>query len=174
MTKPLFDIAPLPGYPDPYGILLATLQEGTRDWKQELGEPDRKLIGWQPFPNGHSIGAVLLHIASVEVFWIEEFCLRRTTSPEEAKRLMTEETDQYKVSWPTPPDEPISYYHNLLDQVRARTLESVKSFPVADTRIESDYELTTLRWVLAHIIAHESYHAGQAVLLRELGSRLTP
>src|ERR1022692_3103830 len=105
-----FDIAPRPGYPEPYGTLLATLEDGTREWREELGEPEPELIAWQPYPKGHSIGGVLLHIAEVEAYWVEEFCLGREIDPEEAKLHMSAEIDQYAGSWPSPPAQSISYY----------------------------------------------------------------
>ena len=172
MDKPLFDITPLPGYPEPYGTLLATLQDGTREWRTELTEPTPAEIVWQPYPKSHSIGGVLLHIAEVEAYWIEEFCVGRKIDPEEAKLHMSSEIDQYGGSWPTPPMEPLAYYYDLLDTVRIRTLESVKSFGPPESVKETEWDITSMRWVLAHVIGHESYHAGQAVLLAEMGKHL--
>jgi uncharacterized damage-inducible protein DinB len=172
MSKPHFDIAPLPCYPEPYATFLATLQDGTREWRDELGDPDPRLIVWQPYPKSHSIGGVLLHIAEVEAYWFEEFCLGRTISPEESLTYMSSEIDQYGGSWPTPPEEPIAYYYDLLDKVRARTLESFKNFPAPEFVKEREWESTTMRWVVGHVIQHESYHAGQAVLLHEMGKRM--
>src|SRR4051812_38697674 len=106
-----YDIAPLPGYPEPFGTLLATLQDGTREWREELGDPDPQLIAWQAVPKGHSIGGVLLHIAECEAYWVENFCLGRAIDPEEAKLHMSDEIDQYGGSWPTPPEKPIAYYY---------------------------------------------------------------
>jgi len=172
MSEPFYDIAPLPGYPEPYGTLLATLQSASLDWREELGEPDPKHIVWQPVPNGHSIGGVLLHIAEVEAYWVEEFCLGRTIDPEEAKLHMSADINQYEGTWPTPPEEPIAFYYDLLYNVRGRTLESVKSFEPADTVKASKWGTMTLRWVLAHVIEHDAYHGGQAVLLNEIGTRM--
>ncbi|HEY3779432.1 MAG TPA: DinB family protein [Fimbriimonadaceae bacterium] len=172
MSKPHFDIAPLPVYPEPYATLLSTLQDSSREWRDELGEPTPELIVWQPYPKGYSIGGVLLHIAEVEAYWFEEFCLGRTISPEEAQTYMSAEIDQYNGSWPSPPKEPISYYYDLLDKVRARTLETFKNFPGPEVVHEREWETTTMRWVVAHVIGHDSYHGGQAVLLHEMGKRV--
>jgi uncharacterized damage-inducible protein DinB len=172
MSSTFYDIAPFPDYPQEYGTLLATLQDGTREWREELGDPDPKLIAWQAVPNGHSIGGVLLHIAEVEAYWIEEVGLGRTISPEELKLHMSAEIEQYAGCWPTPPAQPISYYYDILDKVRVRTLESVKAFGPVDDVKATKWGTMTLRWILAHVIEHESYHAGQAVLLHEIGKRM--
>jgi uncharacterized damage-inducible protein DinB len=33
---------------------------------------------------------------------------------------------------------------------------------------EGSDEGATLRWILAHVVGHDSYHGGQAVLMRDL------
>ena len=170
MSKPHYDIAALPGYSEPYGMLLSILQDGSREWREELEDPAPELIVWQPYPKSHSIGGILLHIAEVESYWVEECSLGREIDPVEAK--LYAEIDQYGGSWPTPPLEPIGYYFDLLDKVRARTLESVKAFDSPEAVRERERETVSLRWVLAHVIEHESYHGGQAVLLQEMGKRM--
>jgi uncharacterized damage-inducible protein DinB len=168
---PHYDLSPLPGYPSEYGLLLAVLEDGTREWKGELDEVDTDLICWQAFPNGYSIGAQLLHIAHVEAYWIEEFCLGREISAEESKQCMRDEIQQDQVIWPAPPKEPLSYYYEILDGIRARTLESVKLFEPPQTVKDSRWGTMTLAWVLSHVAQHDSYHGGQAVALKEIGMR---
>lgn len=172
MSGRYYHIDPLPGYAEPYGTLLATMQDGTREWREELGSPDPKLIVWQPVSKGHSIGGIMLHIAECEAYWIEEIALGNTIDPEEARLHMTAEIDQYNGSSPTPPEEPIEYYYAILDRVRERTLERFKSMAPASTIKPQREDTMTLGWILGHILQHESYHGGQAVLLSELGKRL--
>jgi uncharacterized damage-inducible protein DinB len=74
--------------------------------------------------------------------------------------------------WPTPPFEAFDYYVNLQDQVRSRTLECVRQFGDPAEVKEAEWGTMTLRWVLAHVIWHDAYHGGQAVLLKELQARL--
>ena len=72
----LIDANPLPGYPEPYGLLCAILQDGTSEWRLEL---DPRLtedaLVWQAHPGMHSIGATILHMIGAEVFWFEQFAL---------------------------------------------------------------------------------------------------
>jgi len=51
----------------------------------------------------HSIGAIVLHIISVEIFWFERFALDLPTGPEERKIFLLDETDVDAWQWPTPP-----------------------------------------------------------------------
>lgn len=167
-----FDVEPLPGYLPEYGLLLAALLDSTREWKGELEDVDQDLICWQPYPNAYSIGGVLLHIAEVEAYWIEDFSLGRKLPTDELERYMSAEIDPAGGSWPTPPREPLGYYYEILDSVRARTLDSVKDLEAPSTIKRSKWGTMTLRWVLAHVVGHDSYHGGQAVMLKELGLRL--
>jgi uncharacterized damage-inducible protein DinB len=167
-----YDVVPLSGYPVEYAVLLAALQDGTREWREELGDVEPRLIAWQPYPQGYSIGGVLLHIAEVEAHWIEVFCLDRELEASETKLYRSHEIDQYAGKWPTCGPEPLGYYYDLLDKVRGRTLESVKAFSNPETVKASRWGRLSLRWVLAHVTQHDSYHGGQAVLLHEMAKRL--
>lgn len=166
------DVMPLPGYPAPYDLLAAILQDGTNEWRWEMDQdlPSEALV-WQPHPGSHSIGGVILHIAAVEVFWFERFAIGLSANPEERKLLMAEETDVDAFRWPSPPLQPLTWYFELHDRIRARTLESIKKWPIAETAIEWDDKPRTLRWVFGHVIQHEAYHGGQAVLLQEFWKR---
>lgn len=165
----LSDVKLVEGYPEPYGLLCAILQDGSNEWRRELDldVPEEAVI-WQAEPGGHSIGGIILHIAAVEVFWFETFALGLIPDPNEERLLMDAQTQQYEWKWPTPPRQPLSWYFELHDRIRARTLESIKRWPSAETAIALHGEPRTLRWVLGHVIQHEAYHGGQAVLLNRL------
>jgi len=166
----LIDAAPLPGYPEPYGQLCAILQDGTNEWRWEL-DPNlsEDAIVWQPHPGMHSIGGAILHILQAEVFWFERFALGLPADEEERKLLMCDDTNVDDWTWPEPPRQPLSWYFALQDRIRARTLENIKSWPAPDLPIpHHDNRECTPRWVLGHVIQHEAYHGGQAVLLSRL------
>ncbi len=163
-------IEPLPGYSEPYGLLAAVLLDGTNEWRwevdQELG-PDATT--WRARPVGASIGAVFLHIISVEVFWFEQIALGRAMTAEERKQFMVDEIDVDEGRWPDPPAQPISWYFALHDKIRARTLESIREWPPASDVIAWEGRPDRNRtWVLGHVIQHEAYHGGQIVLLCDL------
>lgn len=147
-------------------LLLAVLEDATREWREEL-EPvsDEELLR-QPFPGGHSIGAVILHIADVEAHWLHEVAAGCTRTEEEVRTLLGDETDQYAVRWPTPPARPLLWYVALHDRVRARTRELIAPMDDLDQVGYRGGTPFTLRWLLAHVIEHEAYHGGQAVLLK--------
>lgn len=165
----LFDAAPLPGYPEPYGLLCSVLQDGTREWRFEMDpELDEEAVVWQPYPGAHSIGGIMLHIIAVEIFWFERFALGRPGDAEERRALMVEATDVDAWRWPEPPRQRLGWYFEWHDRIRQRTLEAIKTWPAADMTIARDDHAFTLRWVVGHVIQHEAYHGGQAVLLGRL------
>lgn len=164
-----FDAKPLPDYPEPYGLLCAILQDGTNEWRLELDPGlSQEAVVWQPHPGLHSIGGTILHIAAVEVFWFERFVLDLPGDEAERRLLMADETDVDEWRWPTPPAQPLAWYFELHDRIRARTLQSIKRWPSAETLKDLHGSPRSMRWVLGHVIQHEAYHGGQAVLLNRL------
>ncbi len=153
-------------------LLLAVLEGGTQEWLEELGEVSDAEIVWQPFPGGHSVGALILHIADVEAHWLHEVAAGAARTPGEAATLLSEETDQYAIRWPAPPRQPLAWYLAQRAAVRARTLELVAALTDLERVSVRGEEEFTLRWLLSHVIQHESYHGGQAVLLALLQRKM--
>lgn len=165
----LNDANPLDGYREPYGLLCGILQDGTNEWRLELDQNlGSDAMVWQPYPDMHSIGGVILHMIDAEVFWFEQVALGIAPDPEEEALLMGNECDQDSWRWPTPPQQPLSWYLALQDRIRARTLESIKRWGPPDQVVEWRGRESTLRWIFGHVIQHEAYHGGQAVLLSRL------
>ena len=159
------DVLPVPSADVQIGLLRAMPDEGTRDWREELGVVPDETVLWQPFPGGHSIGALILHIADVEAYWLHQIGAGQARSEEGLARLLSEETQQYDLSWPQPPALPLSWFLAQHDEIRARTHEIVSTWnDPAHVRPREDAEFTR-RWLLHHVLIHEAYHGGQAVLL---------
>lgn len=165
------DAVPPEGYHPTYAALLAALQDGTEEWLAEIGEPSEEAIIWQPWPNGSSIGAQVLHMASVEVGWLQTYCLGIPKTEEQRALFMDGLRDVDEGIWPTPHAKPWSWYVDLMAQVRQQTLEAVKQYPDPALIVPGRDGARTYRWVLAHVVQHESYHFGQAVMLSILHER---
>ena len=165
----IIDAKPLEGCPEPYGLLAAILQDGTNEWRWEMDQNlSEDAIVWQPYVGMHSIGAIILHIVAVEIYWFEQFVLQLPIDEEERKLTMADEFDVDAWQWPEPPRKPLSWYFELQDRIRARTLEGLKTWPPPDSLHEHHGRKVSARWVFGHVIQHESYHGGQAVLLNRL------
>lgn len=146
--------------------LEACIQNSTREWKRWLGTPERSAIGWQAYPEGPSIGAVMLHMIDSEAYWLETFIAGRTRPRGELGRLLVAETKVMTGKWPIPPDEDWSWFLALHDEVRSRSLAALPGHAPDLVRERKDWS-ATVRWALAHIAAHDSYHGGQLVILHE-------
>ncbi len=165
-----YDVAPLAGCHPEIGLLGASLVDGTREWRDELEEATVEQIVWQGRPGGHSIGGELLHIAEVEIWWIHHICCGRPMDPAEMEVLMSAQIQQYEGAWPTPPAEPLAWYYARLDSVRERTLKLLPEITDPEKTYSSEKwgSTFTMRWILSHVVQHEAYHGGQAVLLKDL------
>ena len=149
-------------------LLLAVLDKATREWRKQLGEVSPDALSWQPIPGGHSIGVVLLHMADVEGFCLYEGVTGQARSSEEITRLLSVETEQYAGKWPVPPAEPLEWFYQQQESVRRRTLETAQTISDLSGERALREDTFTVRWLLSHVVAHESYHGGQAVLLHEI------
>ena len=171
------DVTPIAGLDVQTGLLLAMLDDGTQELRGELGDVADETLVWQPFPNGHSIGTLILHIADVEAKWLHEVGAGLTRSSEELAVLLSSETRQYQYIWPAPPAQPLSWFLARHDEIRARTHTLIKTLSGSEhlgsriNRRTGERHEFTLRQLLHHVLTHEAYHGGQAVLLSVLHER---
>ena len=164
-----FDTMPLEGYEPEIGLLLATLEDSTREWREELGEVRETEIARRPFEGGPSIGALLLHAAEAEAWWIDEVVGGRPLTPEFKLRTLSGETDVDAGVWGDAPTMPLDAYYEILDEVRYRTREALRGeLPNRHVLPDPDRPGMTVRWVLGHVVQHDSYHGGQAVMLKRM------
>ena len=91
----LEDIEPDPALPLDLGILLATWKDGIREWRDNLGAPPPEAVTWQIYPEGPSIGGILLHLASCDQFWLQEFAEKATLDRTDPAIAYDLSMDQY-------------------------------------------------------------------------------
>ena len=161
------DLQPVPDLHPEIGRLLAMLDDNTVEWRRELAEIDvpQDAIGWRPFPKGYNIGAVMFHIAEAEIFWLHDIAAGQPMGEDWQRTFMVEAIDQYEFDWPTPPDEPLDWFYEQLDGVRAKTRELIGAINDPEHVCQRGDRSFTLRWVLHHVIQHEAHHGGQITLL---------
>jgi len=161
---------------DEIGLLLGLLQTGTTNMRGELGDVDVDTLIWQPYPDGHSIGAILIHVAACEAWWLHLVAAGQETSMDiEGRLLGGPSIDQYAGIWPTPPRRPLTWYYTQHDEIRGRTVALVRELLDPDeirTVVWSPNRTCTVRWILHRVIEHEAYHLGQAVLLSLMKDRM--
>jgi len=162
-----YDVAGIDDWKSLGEYFINAFDDGTREWTLEMPNLEPGDIQWRPFPNGHSIGSIVLHIASVEVGWIWCTLGGREYPPELRARLLADQTDVDAVEWPEAPDWTWKTYLDAIAEVRAMTKE-VLTQPFDPSLFHDNPRWKSRfsnRWVLSHTLTHESYHGGQAVLL---------
>jgi uncharacterized damage-inducible protein DinB len=150
-------------------MLVSALQDGTREWRKELGVVGKEALRYRSNVDGRSIGALLLHLADCEDYWIQVVAAGQPSMPEKRAKYLSEETNQYGGVWPDAPALSLAEYYAMMDEVRAETLATLATLGPADRIIRrtGGSREYTLRWILVHLIQHEPYHAGQCVLLKQ-------
>ena len=159
------DIEPDPALPLDLGILVATWRDGTREWRENLGSPPPEAVTWQIYPNGPSIGGLILHMASCDRYWLQQFVEKVALDQTDPAVAYDSSMDQYIPNWPVPPAEPIAWYFDILDRAREAAFAMIARH--GDSLSEHGEYKETYRWIVAHLVEHDSYHGGQAVLLHE-------
>jgi uncharacterized damage-inducible protein DinB len=150
------------------GILFGSLTDGTNEWRESLETPSPEAIIWSPYPGGPSIGGVLLHSISAEIHWLIKVGAGQTPDDTHPARVYDASVDHLGPSWPVPPAEPIEWYFELQDKNREHMLEAVMNHNDPYAVHQGRTSTMTYRWILAHLVQHDSYHGGQAVLLHEM------
>jgi uncharacterized damage-inducible protein DinB len=167
-----YDVAPLEGFHPEIGVLLAALQDSTREWKDNLGEVSLEALRWQPEPGAYSIAGLLMHLIDCEAGWFFSYCAGQERPPEEMEMLLSTATKQMEGEWPEPPHHLLEWYFETLERIRARGFEALKGLEPDKVYVEEAWDFScTLRWVVAHVVQHDSYTGGQAVALHELWKR---
>jgi uncharacterized damage-inducible protein DinB len=164
----LYDLHPSPDLHPELAILVASLLDSTKEWQENLEQPTQEAMIWQPYPNGPSIGGALLHLASCETYWLDEFIHNKPADLTDPAVSYDRSMDQYVPFWPVPPNEHYEWYRNQLEIHRRRALECIAAHNQPHTvHSRKDYDVT-YRWIITHVIEHDSYTGGQAVLLHEM------
>lgn len=151
------------------------------DQSARLTEDTRQLtpeaLAWQPAPGMNTIGMLLAHIAIVEVFWTQVGPLALTKFESESTLGIGVDDDGMPLAeGGSPPaglhGKDIAYYDDLLRRARAYCQKALAALSDTDlerdltrTRRDGSVHVTTMRWILYHMVEHLAGHYGQINLL---------
>lgn len=169
----LYDVAPLENFNPEIGLLVSSMQDSTREWRENLGDVADEAMTWQCYENGPSIGGLLMHLIDCEYGWITRAIMQMPEDNSSEFNRYNMDLDVDKPFWPTPPAHPLSWYLATHDQVRAQMIQLLATVSDPDRIITRGENGFTPRWVLTHLIQHDSYTGGQAVLLHEIWKKRT-
>jgi uncharacterized damage-inducible protein DinB len=166
---------PPPGFSPGIGRYVAQLAETRRALLGNVEGLTPEQLSWHPNDGTESIGTHLLHVAAIEWSWVFEEIFRRSDDDYDG----WEEALPLRLGLPQVRDQPLAYYTDRLERVRAEVIEALRGLTdddlprlVADASPPPDEEpgssLYTIDWILFHLVHHEAHHAGQVELLVRL------
>lgn len=164
-------IQPAEGFAPRIGLYVAQLEDVRRSTLRYVEGLDAAQLSWHPSPEVESIGTLLLHIAAVELSWIQED-IRRAPMP-----------DEWIIGFPIRFGLPqiqgksLPYFVEKLDEVRNTTRsvlatlnddDLARAVTPLDDAGNPDASEYTIEWILYHLIEHEAHHRGQIAQLKRL------
>ena len=134
-------------------------------------------LEWQPAPGMNTIGMLLAHIAIVEVFWTQVGPLGLTSFESESVLGIGVDDDGMPLpAGGSPPAtlhaKDLAFFDDLLARARAYSKQAIARLDDDDlereitrTRRDGSGHMTTMRWILYHMVEHQAGHYGQINLL---------
>ncbi|MBS1718231.1 MAG: DinB family protein [Armatimonadetes bacterium] len=168
-----YDVAPISGMHGELGTLVAAWQDGTREWQENLEHPCLEAMTWQAYQDGPSIGAIMMHLISCDRYWLACFAEGKEFAADHPAMEFDMTIDQYKPFWPAPPNEPIEWYYKMLADSRKEMFKLISRQKDPAKQFERKSSTATYRWIVAHLVQHDSYCGGQMVLLHEMWKKLS-
>ena len=169
---PLHTLIPYPGLSRDIGLLFSGMEEVRGQVRDAVISLNEQQIGRPAFLGSHPIGALVLHIGEAEWWWLQ--CIVLGNKIDDAVRSMAcwdvlEDPEGFAKRGYT-----AEYCLNEIQKIRQQTRELLLTWTDAD--LEKTYNIQkqdglhehTLRWILHHLIDHESQHKGQILMLKRI------
>ena len=160
------------GFPSGIGFYLSGMNEVSGQLREAVSGMSTEETGRSAVAGAHSIGALVLHIAEAEWFWMQCVVSGHKLTDEDARAPFWDVLkDPQRVA-----NNGYSAEFCLSEaaRIREQTRSVLASFTDQDLdRIFSfdrrgDTHERSLRWILHHLIDHEAQHKGQILMLKRL------
>lgn len=164
LTKAQFELKPAEGYAPNIGLMVYMLEDLKDRITAEVKDLDIPQTDFQFDKDANSIGALLMHLVSTEAYYQIETLEGRPLTEEEQSRLgvageLNEATKELLQG------KPIQHYLALWDEVRQKTLASLKTKD--DSWFASELEEgLSYHGIWYHVMEHEANHMGQIALVK--------
>jgi uncharacterized damage-inducible protein DinB len=170
VEDPDLTVHPLAGYPEEVGTALWMLEDTRARTLAALDGIDPDHVDVLPPGGDNTIGALLYHVAAIELDWlcadvlIEDF-------PAWAYELFPDDVRTTIGHLAAAEGVPLADHLDRLARVRARLLEALRGLDLASYRrpARTGSGTVTPEWVLHHLRQHEGEHRGH---LQEIRRRL--
>ena len=165
-------LTPHPGLSTGIGYYMSGMEEVRNQLIEAVKNIPNDLIGKPAFLGAHSIGGLVLHIGEAEWFWMQMVVSGHKLTEEDRAAACWDILDEIdRVS-----SRGFSTEFCLLEieKIRNQTRDVLFSFNDSDLERIISFERRgkttehSLRWILHHLIDHESQHKGQILMLKRL------
>lgn len=164
---------PLEGYEPAIGTWLWALQDTRRRTLDSFKGLDDQTVNWVPPDGANNIGALLYHIAAVEMSWLYEDILEGKPFPPEIDTLMKYNVREEDGKLTSVIVETLDIHLDRLLNCRQNFLSAFQGMSFDEfrrLRKTEDYEVTP-EWVIHHLMQHEAEHRGQIGEIRGVAER---
>ena len=165
-------LTPHPGLSTGIGYYMSGMEEVRNQLIEAVKNIPNDIIGKPAFLGAHSIGGLVLHIGEAEWFWMQMVVSGHKLTEEDRAAACWDILDEIdRVS-----SRGFSTEFCLLEieKIRNQTRDVLFSFNDSDLERIISFERRgkttehSLRWILHHLIDHESQHKGQILMLKRL------
>ena len=152
------------GYSPQIGAMVSMMEDIKNRITADVSELSQEQVDYMFDERANSIGALLMHIIANEAYYQVESL--------EGRKWTAEEAEFWSVAGSLGPKsqqevkgKPVQYYLDLWNEVRAKSLEGLKSRDDAWFAAQID-DGVNLHWVWFHVLEHSSSHMGQISLVK--------
>ena len=158
------ELKPIEGYSPKIGMMVYMLEDLKDRITQQVKDLDQSQTDFLYDANANSIGSLIMHLVSTESYYQIATLEGREWTPEELKRLGIAGEINPKVK-SLLKGKPISYYLDLWDEVREKTLKHLKTKD--DTWFDSSLEEgLNYHYIWYHVMEHSANHMGQIATIK--------
>ena len=162
-------LEPLPNFDPWVGAWTAAFQDARRRTLRTLEGLGPNTIDWLPPWGGNTIGALLYHLAAIEVDWLFTDILQQREFPPQINELFPYDVLDGDGNLTVIPGVSLEIHLKRLSSMRKYFMDAMRTITDEDfRRVRSfpDYQIIP-EWVIHHLMQHEAEHRGQIMSIRE-------
>jgi uncharacterized damage-inducible protein DinB len=165
-------LTPHPGLSTGIGYYMSGMEEVRNQLIEAVKNIPNDLIGKPAFLGAHSIGGLVLHIGEAEWFWMQMVVSGHKLTEEDRAAACWDILDE--IDRVSSRGFSTEFCFLEIEKIRNQTRDVLFSFNDSDLERIISFERRgkttehSLRWILHHLIDHESQHKGQILMLKRL------
>lgn len=159
-----YRLEPVEGYTHDIGVMVNMMEDLRARITEQVKDLNQEETDFLFDENANSVGALIMHLVANELYYQVQTLEGRNWTDEESELYMeagglgARAREKYK-------GKPISYYLQLWEEVRMKSLEGLKKKDDAWFSEDIDDGVNN-HWVWFHVMEHSANHMGQIALVK--------